>query len=101
MLEQSTSGMLSEADRFCDFNVATAILSATVVQMAEQLNSELATTNFELLRPLALNSIYQVCQIYVQQCQREPDPKYKHGIRVLLQSLSYFEQRWRVAGKLS
>ena len=98
ILEQSSFGTLSEVDLFRDFNATTEMLSATMVQMAEQLNAELAVTNSDLLRPLALHSIYQVSQIYVRQCQRDPDPKYKHGIRVLLQALSFFEQRWRVAG---
>ncbi len=98
ILEQSSFGTLSEEDPFRDFNVATEMLSATMVQMAEQLNAELAVTHSDLLRPLALHSIYLVSQIYVRQCQRDPDPKYKHGIRALLQALSFFEQRWRLAG---
>lgn len=98
ILEQSTLETLSDLDSVRNFNVAAEMLSATMVQMAEQLNAELAMTNSELLRPLALHSIYHVSQIYVRQCQKDPDPKYKNGIRVLLQTLSFFEQRWRIAG---
>ena len=85
-------------DLFRQFNVATEMLSASVVQMAETLNTELAVTHSELLRPLALYSIYHVSQIYVRQCQRDPDPRYRHGIRALLKALGFFEQRWRIAG---
>lgn len=100
ILEQSSFETLSEVEPFHGFSVAAETLSITVVQMAEQLNAELAVTHSELLRPLAVHSIYQVSQIYARQCQRDSDPKYKHGIRVLLQSLSFFEQRWRIAGML-
>ncbi len=98
ILEQSSFGTLSKVDPFRDFNIATEMLSAAMVQMAEGLNAELAVAHSELLRPLALHYIYQVSQIYVRQCQRDPDPKYRHGLSTLLQTLTFFEQRWRVAG---
>lgn len=99
ILEQSNHGSLTDSEQNPAFSVVTGLLSATVVSMAEDLNAELAKTPFELLRPLALYSIFQVCQIYVGQSQRDTHPKYKHGVRVLLQALSNFERRWRLAGK--
>lgn len=88
-------------DYFRDFNFTTERLSATMVEMAGQLNDELAVTSSDLLRPLALNSIYLAAQVYGRQYRRDPDPKYRHGLRALLQALTFFEQRWRVAGRLS
>lgn len=98
LLEQSSYDPASDTEPSSDFNHATEQLTAIMVHMVEEINAEIAATNWDLLRPLALYSIYQVAQIYVRLCQRHPEPKYKHGIRVLLQSLGYFDQRWRLAG---
>ena len=100
ILEQSIPRPSSGGDPVNDFDGAADMISATVVQMAEQLNVELAVTRSDLLRPLAIPSIYQVAQIYVRLSRRDPNPRYKHGIQVLLQTLGFFEQRWKVAGML-
>ncbi|THY40227.1 hypothetical protein D6C97_10161, partial [Aureobasidium pullulans] len=99
---QSAQLILEQAhirnDLFSDFNLATKVLCAEVIRLAEQLNIELAETQADLLRPLAIYSVYQVAQIYVRQYRRDPNPDYENGIHTLLKTLGFFEQRWRVAG---
>ncbi|THY21659.1 hypothetical protein D6D01_06542, partial [Aureobasidium pullulans] len=87
-----------KTDYFVAFNLATKVLCAEVIRLAEQLNIELAETQADLLRPLAIYSVYQVAQIYVRQYRRDPDLDYENGIRTLSKTLGFFEQRWRVAG---
>lgn len=88
-------------DNFRDFNKTTEMLSAIVVQMADDINTELASSPVGLLRPLALPSIYITAQIHVQLCRQDLDPKYGYELRILLRTLDLFGQRWRVAGMLS
>lgn len=102
--ERSAQLILEQAhirnDLFSDFNLATRVLCAEVIRLAEQLNIELAETQADLLRPLAIYSVYQVAQIYDRQYRRDPNPDYENGIHTLLKTLGFFEQRWRVAGEL-
>lgn len=69
-----------------------------MIEMGKDLNLELASVGPELLRPFALFAIYQASKMYTQQLSISSDPKYVDGIRVLLQSLRYFDERWRLAG---
>lgn len=72
-------------------------LTDDMIQMARELNLELELMGSELLRPLALFSIYQVAGIYIRQCKFTADEKSRDGIRVLLELLGIFDERWRVA----
>jgi HEAT repeat protein len=72
-----------------------------MVQLGRELSSELVAVGSELLRPLALFAIYQVSKIYVRQRTIIADGRYEDGLRVLLQLLGLFEERWRVAGMYS
>lgn len=82
-------------------NARTEMLTATMIQMARELNIEFELMGPELLRPLALFATYQVAMIYVEQCTVTADARHTDGIITILQLLEIFNGRWKIAGEFA